>query len=274
MLAGERQRVILNILQEAGTATVGELAKQFLVTSETIRRDLKVLEETGLVQKTHGGVLLRSPVFPVQPFRVRLERAVAEKKAIARAAAELVEDGDTIIIDSGSTTVELAQILRGKRTLTVITNALHIVTELGGLPGIRVLMPGGLLNEDGVALVGPEVERSLKRYQADKAFIGVSGIDLAHGFSVSNIFEAEAKQAMMKRAGRVIVIADHTKLGVRACVSFAPLPAAAEIITDDGAIDGSTELVDAIRGLGVAVRIVPTGRAVSRDQGEDLDRQA
>lgn len=265
MLAGERQNLILDILREAvtSTATVNELAQRFAVTSETIRRDLKILEDTGLVQKTHGGVLLRSPVFSLQPFRIRTETAVSEKRAIARAAAELVQDGDTVIVDSGSTTGELAKLLRSKRKLTVITNALHIVTELGGLPGIRVLMPGGLLNEDGVALVGPEVERSLRRYQADKAFIGVIGIDPAHGFSASNVFEAEAKQAMMKRADRVIVIADHTKFGVRACVSFAPLTAAAEIITDDGANGVSGEIVEAIRGLGAVVRMTPASKTGS-----------
>ncbi len=261
MLAGERQQLILEALRESRTATVAELATRFGVTSETIRRDLKALEDTGLIHKTHGGVLLRASVVPVQPFRVRTGTAIAEKKAIARAAADLVEDGDTIIIDSGSTTGEVAKLLRGKRELTVITNSLPVAMELGGVAGIRVLLPGGLLNDDGVALVGPDVERSLRRYQAAKAFIGVSGIDPAHGFSVSNVFEAEAKQAMIERVGKVIIVADHGKFGIRALINFAPLTAAAEIITDEGVNAASPQLMEAIRALGVTVRAVPTGKA-------------
>jgi DeoR/GlpR family transcriptional regulator of sugar metabolism len=156
------------------------------------------------------------------------------KRSIGRAAAEMVHPGNTIILDSGRTTAYLAQHLRGRQNITVITNSVPVLAELGDEPGITVVATGGTLRRESMALSGPAAEASLYDLRADKAFITGTGVSLDFGLSNTNIQEAAVKLMMVKAAREVILLADHTKLGVESLVKVAPLQMIHRLVTDAG----------------------------------------
>jgi DeoR family fructose operon transcriptional repressor len=226
----ERITRILQILQSQQRVAVAELSERFRVSEDTIRRDLRDLKGRGLVRKTHGGAL--QGIASAPPYTERLARASGVKDAIGRRAAELVQEGETIIIDSGSTTLFLAQALSVNR-VRVLTNSLEIAHVIAKRPQYELMVLGGKYDTIHQELVGPVTVEQVSRYRVDKLFMGMTAIDRKNG--VTDVSEADAalKQAMISVAQQVIGLADHTKVGRVSFSVVAPASALDMLITDD-----------------------------------------
>jgi DeoR family fructose operon transcriptional repressor len=249
VLVGERRRKIIDILESDDRAQVGELAERFGVSESTIRRDLQLLSENGVVERTHGGVLPPSRFEP--SFGQKETERRSEKRAIARIAASLVEPGLTVFLDGGTTTLELARILRSRTDITVASNSVPIAVELANHP--RLILTGGSVKESTLALVGPIAERSIEEMHVDIAFIGMNGVSATAGFTTPT-WEEAATKARMVRAGRVaVVVADSSKLGLVTFAHVAQLDEVDLLITDWAA---SSSEIDALRSAGLEVQLV------------------
>jgi DeoR family fructose operon transcriptional repressor len=209
----------------------------FAASEATIRRDLTMLERQGLVERTHGGAVSR--YFPSlnAPFPVRDQ--VPEKKAIAVAAAELVSDDETIVLDAGTTTAQLARALVKHRNLTVITNSTRVMNELYGREGVVVIVTGGelltlheLSQEDDSIMTGSVAEAALRRFRPSKVFLSTAGITLSDGLTTASLPQAQIKQLMIEISTEVILLTDSSKFGRVSYSVVAPVDVLDRIITD------------------------------------------
>lgn len=213
MLPLERQRKILQFVKQHDVATVSELAKHFHVHEATIRRDLSTLEKEGRLKRTHGGVMIEEEVHSEPPFQERESVQFEEKKRIGKRAAELVEDGDNIILDSGTTTLRVAESIAHKKNLTVITNDINIAANLRFAKSIKVIVTGGILFPESYMLNGMITDEVLESLHVHKAFIGTPALHYQHGLTHFDEYLVPAKRGMIRAAKQVIVVADHTKIG-------------------------------------------------------------
>jgi DeoR/GlpR family transcriptional regulator of sugar metabolism len=211
MLAIERRNQILAILQKENRVVVGDLAKTFRVTEETIRRDLEKLEKQGYAKKAYGGAIINESIHLDLPYKVRKKANVLNKQDIAELVHELVQDGDHIMLDASSTAVYIAKHLKGKKNLTIITNSIEILLELSDVSGWKVLSTGGIMKEGSLSLVGSPAEEMIRSFHVDKAIISCKGIDLDKGITDSNEMEAQIKKLMLNSANIKILAADSTK---------------------------------------------------------------
>ncbi len=252
MIAVGRRRRIVQLLEEEGNVKVDELAGLFDVSQVTIRKDLSELEEQGVLQRTYGGaVFSHRSRFNVSFFQ-RLNMHSSSKNAIAQAALAYIHEGDTIIIDAGSTTLALAQVLPSRfRSLYIITSSVPAALELSQA-GYEILLVGGLVRNHSLALIGPTAIKTLEAFHADRAFLGSSGITLTHGHSTPNPLDAEVKQAMMRSADETFVLTDSTKFGHACLTTFANLSEIQLTITDFGM---PAEFADAFRKRGVRFQV-------------------
>ncbi len=267
MLGPDRQARIVQLVQQHSMSVV-ELSQHFGVSAMTIRRDLDLLEARGLVLRVHGGA--RAPEAPKASTEdMRGARNVGEKEAIGAAAAALVEDGQTLFIDAGTTTIELARRLRERQGLTVITNSVRVLGALADCPAINLIGLGGSVYGGAWSFVGPLAEAALRRFNAGVAFMGITSLSLQEGLSEINYFEAAIKSTMIQRAQRVILLADHTKFEKVSPVSVAPLSEIDTIITD-GQL--SADLIAAYRKAGVEIMLAtpPTPDAASPQKEDPL----
>ncbi len=254
MLYGEeRKKQIIELVNQNGRASVQDLSASFQVSESTIRRDLKELEEERKIKRAHGGaVSLQSVNF--EPSVTEKEvRYKSEKRAIAQLAATFIEDGDTILIDSGTTTIHLIPELKSFTDITVVTNSLLIAQELQLNEGIDVIVLGGSLRRETQSLVGPVTNKALHMIRVDKGFIATNGLDLEEGLTTPNLIEAETKYHMMQAAKQVLVLTDHSKVGK---VSFAKVAGLQDIdacITDSGV---PNHMVQQLEEQGVDMHIV------------------
>lgn len=231
MRAAERQKQLYQFVGERGEQTVEALAAHFGVSALTIRRDLTALERRKLVQRTWGGVRVAVPIrYGDEAFEGDTVTTLT-KRAIAVAAAQLVRPGMVVAISGGSTCTALARQLRGQR-LRVLTNALNVALELKSTGHTQVTLTGGELNAASYELVGELVGRSLSEYRADLAFVGCSGLTPDFGFCMRDQPEAAAARAIIQSAGRVVVLADHRKVGQQTFARFAKLSEVERLITD------------------------------------------
>jgi DeoR family transcriptional regulator, aga operon transcriptional repressor len=232
VLSEERRRAILDLIDRDGRALVTSLASKFGSSEVTIRKDLEVLHSRGLVHRTHGGAL---PVRSAALLDLSLEEKAKvyrrEKQRIALAAARLVKEGQSVVLDSGSTTTAVARALRHFRQLSVITNAVNIAVELAGT-SVEVILTGGTLRENSFSLVGPLTEESLRRVSADILFLGVDGFDVHLGLTTPNLLEAKVNRVMMEISRRTVVVCDSSKLGRRSLSLIASPSAVQQVITD------------------------------------------
>ncbi len=253
MIAPERRQRILLAIEEAGIASIRDLAARFGVTPITITRDLQGLEQQGLVRRVHGGAIgVRASSYE-PPFVARETHLSGEKRRIAQRAVDLVRDGESLILDVGTTTLEVARALKGKRNLTVLVSNLRAALELATQPAIQVIVVGGKLRPSELSMVGHVAESTLRDFRVDTAFIGVGGITLADGLTEFNVDEAGTKRVMLQRARRRIVVADHTKFGKVMLAAVAPITAADAIVTGAGL---DTETVGRLREAGIEVILV------------------
>lgn len=231
VFADERRKKILERLAHAQSVTVSVLAAEFGLSESTIRRDLQELDELGLLKRTHGGAV---PI-EVASFEPTLQekhtQRAKEKSAIAKAAVEWIQPGDTILLDSGTTTLQLARLLPDME-LTVVTNSLMIAEELASYERIHRLILGGELRTTTGAMVGPFTELVLSRLHVDKFFLGANGVHLTFGVTTPNAIEAATKRAMMRSAREVILVADHSKLQQRSLVKICDIDEIHTFITD------------------------------------------
>ncbi|GFG51451.1 DeoR family transcriptional regulator [Mycolicibacterium agri] len=236
MLAAERRRAILASLQAGGAVRVADLAAQLSVSEMTVRRDLDVLDAQDLLRKVHGGAVTRHHRGEEPKSSEKARHRRSEKIAIANAAATLVADGMTIAIGAGTTTTELARVLRGRSSITVITNSITVFEVLTGgdaAAGPVAYLSGGERTPSN-ALVGPIADMALASFRVDATFLGVHGFDEHAGLTSPNIAEAQTNRTMIEIGPRLVVVADHTKYGEIGTNVFARLDQVHTLVVDDG----------------------------------------
>jgi DeoR/GlpR family transcriptional regulator of sugar metabolism len=243
LLAEGRRRKILELLGQSGQVTIHELVKRFAVSSVTVRSDLDALSAKGALLRSHGGAVRYEPTQDY-PLKVKATLHRSEKSRIGEAAANLVRPNETVILDSGTTTVEIAKELkRARRKITVITSALNIASELADAPEISLIMLGGLLRTLSYSFVGPQAETMLRDLHADRLFLAVDGFTLEHGPFTSDVLEAQLNALMMTVSREVTVVAGSTKLGRRGPFRIGPLEKVHRLITDVRAPKDFTEVL-------------------------------
>ncbi len=210
----ERLREITRILETEDRLVVNDLSKLFNTTSVTIRKDLALLEREGVLKRTYGGAVKGRPLFQGLSLDEKEKLHLDEKERIADEAVKMIHEGEVIILDSGSTTTQLARKMKGMKHLTVITNALNIALELMQ-SDVEVILTGGALRKDSSTLVGPLAEGVLRMTSADRLFHGTDGIDYTAGLTTPDIVEANTSRTMMERAGENILLVDSSKFGRR-----------------------------------------------------------
>jgi DeoR/GlpR family transcriptional regulator of sugar metabolism len=236
MLAGQRQQLIIDEVRRRGAVRVSELTDLLAVSDMTIRRDLDVLANAGILEKVHGGATARGVPSTDEPgFDAKSHRQLDEKEAIARKASTLVEPGHAIAVTAGTTNWRLVHHLLHVPDLTVVTNSIQVASVLHreDRSGLTVVLTGGVRTPSD-ALVGPIAVTALRSLHVDLLFMGVHGMSSDAGFTTPNLLEAETNQALIGAARRVVVVADHTKWGVRGLSRIAELSAADTIVSDTG----------------------------------------
>ncbi|SOE21123.1 DNA-binding transcriptional regulator of sugar metabolism, DeoR/GlpR family [Spirosomataceae bacterium TFI 002] len=236
MLANQRREKILDLLKEDGSAKVVNLAKLFKVTEVTIRQDLEKLEAEDLIVKEHGGAFIKNVEDQVKSFSLVHQDNLDKKEAIGEKCLEFIESGDTIILDSGSTTTEIAKKIKssGIKNLTIITNSLNIALMLGTAPDIEVIMTGGEFKPPTLSLTGQKAADFFKGLYVQKLFLATAGISLKAGLTYPSISDIVVKKAMIDAAEVVYLVADSTKIGKSALASLGALGLIDIIITDSG----------------------------------------
>lgn len=273
MLKEQRSRRIVEMLRERPEITVAELALAFDSSQATIRRDLRALDQIGMLRRTYGGALSTEQVLfePTVRERAGIERAA--KRGIGRHAAGLIEEGNVVLLDAGSSVGALVRELAQTRmNLTIITNSVTHASVLGRMPNIRLYVLGGEFRVATDACTGSWAEEMLATIRADVAFLGVNGIDLEDGLTTPTIEDAHVKRAMIAAARTTIVLADHTKFGRAAFAFVAALDAIDVVITDEAT---PVNVREAMRALGVDVVACPLDERErdSASAGDGRDRR-
>jgi DeoR family fructose operon transcriptional repressor len=234
MYAEERQQAMAHLISRRGRLSVVQLAEQFEVTTETVRRDLSTLDRMGLVRRVHGGAVPAGSLTVIESgIGERDQSNTQAKEAIANAAVSLLPPPDSVIvIDAGSTTARFAAALPRDHRLTVITHAVPVATRLAGLPQIELHLLPGKVRPTTHAAVGAETVAALSDLRADVAFIATNGLTVGHGLTTPDSDEAASKRAMIACARKTVVLADSTKLGVETAVRFATLDSLDVLVTD------------------------------------------
>ncbi|PTX18893.1 DeoR family transcriptional regulator [Pontibacter mucosus] len=249
----ERHQQIIDRLQQEGKVNVADLCTDMDVSSVTIRKDLKLLEDKGLLFRTHGGATLHNPYTIDRSVNEKEKIQSSEKMRIGATAARLLEPNDSILIASGTTVLALAKNIQPKGSLTVITSALNVALELIKHPDIEVIQLGGLLRKSSSSVTGPYAEGVLEDFSFSKLFLGVDGIDLEFGLTTTNVMEAHLNRQMIKVSQKTILLADSTKFGKRGFGKICGFEDIDQIITDKGVSD---YVVRALEGMGIKVTIV------------------
>jgi DeoR family transcriptional regulator of aga operon len=232
MLIDERRRHILSLVQNQGRVLVGELSRALGISQITIRKDLEHLQSRGLVQRTHGGALrLQSGALFDPSLQEKQKQHSQEKQRIADQAARMVQEGQCVMLDSGTTTTAVAHALKRFSQLTLITNAVNIAAELAST-NFEVILIGGTLRKNSFSLVGPLAEDVLEEMHADILFLGVDGFDVETGITTPNFLESRVNRAMVKASRSVVVVCDSTKFNRRSLSRIIPTSAVHCVITD------------------------------------------
>jgi DeoR/GlpR family transcriptional regulator of sugar metabolism len=269
MLPADRLQVIADLIRERGSVRGRDLVDVLGVTDETIRRDLARLEGKGLVRRAHGGAVAIRPGDETDTS-FRLREHEREKIAIGRRAVELIADGSSIILDSGTTTLCLARTLRPRQDLVVVTTAVTNALELVGNPGTTVIMTGGVIRPTTFGASGQLAAASLSSLHVDQTFLAIHSVSSAGGLTYPLFEEVDAKRAMIDAASEVILLADHSKFGRQALVRVAPITAVHRIITTPGV---DPEELAAIRDLGIEVIVAEFDEDIgSAERATNRDR--
>jgi DeoR/GlpR family transcriptional regulator of sugar metabolism len=245
-----RRNLVLQLLEQQGEVSVSNISLSAGVSEMTIRRDLDALAQDGLLKRVHGGAIGVVSRSYEPPFAARIERNFELKRKIGEAAASLVGDGETLILDVGTTVLETARALRSRHNLTVLTASIRAMDLLAGGEGIQLMSTGGVVRRGEMSLVGDLAERAFDDLRFDSFVMGVGGIDLKEGLTEFNPEDARVKKHALMSARRCIVVADHTKLGKIAFSRIAPLDRVDVLVTDRRA---DSEILDGFRSVDVEV---------------------
>jgi DeoR/GlpR family transcriptional regulator of sugar metabolism len=251
----QRRNQIVAWVKDRGSARVGELSEHFKVSEVTIRNDLAQLEKENQLVRDRGGAIAGMATRELTSLLAVEQRAhlqTDEKQSIARLAAALVKPGDTIIMDAGTTIVEMVPFLAKIPSLTIVTNALNVALEAGAATEAEVILLGGAYNREASSTLGPWTERAIGDLTVDKLFLGAQAVDAEHGLTDTTIEIAQVKQAMLRVARQKILLTDSSKWTKHGFIKVAPLPAVQTIISDDGL---SPEARTAIQKLGITLMI-------------------
>jgi DeoR family transcriptional regulator of aga operon len=255
MLAEERRREIQETIEEKGSMTIEEIVGRFAVSAVTARADLDVLAERGEAMRSRGGAVRR--LNPAVDYPLRFKESIhhAEKVRIGHAAVQLLRPHHTVVLDSGTTTAQIARHLKSARIrpLTVITNALNVAYELAETDGVSLIMIGGILRRASNSFVGPQAERMLEDLHADHLFLAVDGLHPEAGYSTPDILEAQLNATMIRIANEVTVVADASKFGRRSLSLIGSISCARRVITDSRL---GKEMADILREKGLELIIV------------------
>lgn len=251
MLKADRMAAILEHLAEAGSVDVARISADLSVSPATLRRDLKALQEQGLLVRTHGGAVASGVGFEL-PLRHREARRQPQKRAIGRLAASLVPEGAVVGMTGGTTATEVARALKNDAGITVVTNALNIAADLVLRPSMRIVVVGGAARHASYELVGPAAESMIERYHLDVSFIGVDGLTVGEGCSTYDELEAHTDHAFISRARRTVLIADSSKLGKRTFARICRTDEIGDLVTDADADPG---FLNDLRDAGVNVLV-------------------
>ena len=245
-----RRNKILELLRAEGTVLVSQLSRELGATPVTIRSDLEALEQTGQLVRIQGGAIPagRGTAQPQTPPI----RCPEEKQAIARAAAALIRDGDTLIINSGTTSQMVARALSGHRNLNIVTNSFAVCTDLGEIPSFRVLLLGGEVNAQHGFTFGGDAMEQLRRYRADWVLLSVDGVSRQGGLTTCHAEEAALNRLMMEQGRQALVVADHTKIGQPGFTHICPVGAGLHLVTDGKA---DPKALDELAQTGLSVTI-------------------
>ncbi len=249
----ERHNMILTLLQQEGAVPVAKLAVQFKVSEVTIRKDLSLLEQDKKLYRAHGCAILMSPYIGDRHVNEKEKRSIHEKQVIAKRAAQLISNNDSIIIGSGTTMSFFAGAIEPNGDMTVITSSLNVTSMLSQSKGIDVIQLGGIARSSSLSIVGPFAEQMLRHFSCNTLFLGVDGIDLEFGLTTTNLLEASLNEVMIKSAQKVVILADSSKFGRRGFSKICDFDVVDVIITDDKAPEHS---VEKLRKMGVEVIVV------------------
>lgn len=227
----ERRRIILDLLQQNKQVNVSDLNEQFGVSEVTLRKDLRYLENKNLLIRSRGGAMLPVKVGDDLSVKKRMVLNLVQKKSIAAAASILIKEGDTIILDSGTTLMQLATHFEKIKKLTVISNALDIVHELANFKNLKIIVPGGIFNKKSFSLVGVTAVENFQMFRADKYFVSADGIN-NEGIFTSNLEEGQIAKLIMSHAKENIVLVDSSKFDRNGIINFAPLSKIHTLVTD------------------------------------------
>jgi len=228
-----RRSKIIELLNKQNDISISAMSKMFQISEVSVRNDLAHLEEKGLLIRTRGGAITKQPINFDLNLNQRLKRNYKQKQRIGKKAVEYIQDGFSIVLDSGSTTLEIARNLKGFKNLKLITNSLPIAELVADNEGVEVIMPGGILRPDMRSLMGSMAEKNLLNYYCDITFIGADSIDSERGIYTPLEFESSLSQTMMKIGKRVIVVVDSTKFDNDSLVRISPMEDIDIIITDN-----------------------------------------
>jgi DeoR family transcriptional regulator of aga operon len=249
----ERHQFILGKLQQAGYVNVLDLCNELNVSSVTIRKDLKQLEDKHLLFRTHGGASMKNPYTVDKPVNEKEKLQSSEKMKIGATAAQTIEPNDSILIASGTTVLALAKSIKPQDGLTVITSALNVALELLHHEHVEIIQLGGIVRRTSSSVTGSYSQSMLSDFFCSKLFLGVDGIDIEYGLTTTSVVEAHLNRQMIKASQKVIVLSDSTKFGRRGFGRICGIEEVNQIITDKGIPD---HYVNHLEGLGIEVTIV------------------
>lgn len=253
--AVERRNEIVELVNSIGKARVEDLASRFNVSSVTVRSDLSFLEKNGYIVRSHGAAIPNSGLIAELSVHEKRRHNSEGKALLGKAAAKLIEDGDTVILDSGTTTLEIARYLGNVEDVVVMTNGLDVAMELSSKTSVEVLMTGGVLRKKAMSFSGPKAESGLKNHRFDKVFLGVDGFDIKAGITTYSEQEASLNRLMCEVSDKVIAIADSSKFGKRSCHMIRAFNEIDTLITDSNIPE---EYLKELQDQGVNVIIVQT----------------
>ncbi len=255
MLADERRREIVRLVKKNGSASVEDLVGHFRVSAVTLRADLGQLAREGTLMRSYGGAILPEEQHVDYPLNVKKTLNQAEKIRIAQAAVKFIKSHQTVILDSGTTSAELARVIKRSNieAMTIITHALNIAQEFIDFPKVSVIMIGGLMRHVAGSFVGPQAAGLLRALHADHFFLGIDGLDPELRLSTPDLLEAQINAIMMEISSEVTVIADASKIGRRSLSVISDLASAQRLITDDRV---SPDALRNIRQSGIEVVVV------------------
>jgi DeoR family transcriptional regulator, fructose operon transcriptional repressor len=231
MFPEERKTEILKLIKSGTPVRVGELTQNFGISESTVRRDLQEMEDAGLIQRTHGGAILAQLGYELT-FHEKGVRLLKEKQKIAQLAADLVEEGETVLLDAGTTTLEIARALQGKR-ITVATNSIEVAQIFAEDADVEVLILGGTWRKSTRSLVGYLTNEMLRRIHFDKVFLAANGVEANLGVTTPNSMEAETKRHMVQAGKKIILVVDHSKIGQKGLYKICDLGEIDLLIIDD-----------------------------------------